>query len=92
MIARVPADLERFVFVDFGSGLGKVLLLASVYPFRSVIGVEFSPELHRLACENIRRYASGTQQCNKLFSVCQDAAEFRLPPEPFRAVTYCLDP
>ena len=33
------------VLLDFGSGMGRALCLAATYPFRSVIGVEMSPEL-----------------------------------------------
>ena len=33
-----PIDYSRTVFIDFGSGKGRTLLLASHYPFRSIIG------------------------------------------------------
>src|SRR3712207_2275466 len=33
---------EDFVFVDFGSGMGRAILLAAEFPFRKVVGVEFS--------------------------------------------------
>ena len=38
----LPIDWKRFEFVDYGSGMGKALLLAARYPFRRVTGVEFS--------------------------------------------------
>jgi SAM-dependent methyltransferase len=41
------------VFVDIGSGKGRVLLLAAMHGFRKVIGVEFSPRLCALARANI---------------------------------------
>jgi hypothetical protein len=47
--------LEGLTFIDFGSGKGRTLLMASEYPF---IGLEFSPELHRIAESNITRYGS----------------------------------
>ena len=40
---------EDFTFVDFGSGKGRALLLASEFPFTRILGLEFSPELHRSA-------------------------------------------
>jgi len=46
---------EDYVFVDLGSGKGRVLLLAAEFPFREIIGVEFSPELHAIALANIAR-------------------------------------
>jgi hypothetical protein len=90
MISAVPADLQDFVFVDFGSGLGRVLLLASEYPFQAIRGVEFSPDLHKIACDNIRSYRSHTQKCKDIESVCQDAAEYRIPEA--RAVFYFYNP
>src|SRR5512140_1628938 len=35
---RIP--FEEFTFIDFGSGKGRSLLLASLFPFKRVIGVE----------------------------------------------------
>lgn len=46
------------VFVDFGCGKGRTLLLATGFPFRRVVGVEFSPPLCTIARENVRRYAA----------------------------------
>ena len=43
------------VFVDFGCGKGRVLYLASRYPFREVIGVDLSPEVVEAARRNLRR-------------------------------------
>lgn len=73
---------EDFIFIDFGSGKGRVLLLASNYPFRKIIGVEFSSELHVLAQDNIRHYTSNTQKCRDITSLYMDFTEFRLPREP----------
>jgi SAM-dependent methyltransferase len=42
------------VFLDIGSGTGRALYVASRFPFRRVIGVEESPDLVRLAGENLR--------------------------------------
>jgi glycosyltransferase involved in cell wall biosynthesis/GNAT superfamily N-acetyltransferase len=46
------------VFVDLGSGKGRSLLVAAGFPFRRVVGVEFSEELCRIAGENLRRYSA----------------------------------
>jgi SAM-dependent methyltransferase len=79
LLANVGEQLSRFSFVDFGSGKGRVLLVASHYPFREVVGVEFSPELHETAEANIRRYQSPLRRCPRVRSVCADAATFALP-------------
>lgn len=75
-------DLREFSFVDFGSGKGRVILLASEFPFRSVAGVEFSHALHQAACENISTFRSTHQRCRDVRSVCQNAVDFELPAGP----------
>jgi SAM-dependent methyltransferase len=44
------------VFVDFGCGKGRVLYLASGYPFKEVIGIDLSPEVVEAARRNLRRW------------------------------------
>jgi hypothetical protein len=47
-----PSD----VFIDFGSGMGRVVLQAALhYPFRRVIGVELAGRLHETALANVER-------------------------------------
>lgn len=79
---ELQIDHEKFELVDFGSGKGRVLFLASDYPFRKITGVEFSAELAEIARENIRRYQSATQKCRNLEVVCMDAIEFPIPAGP----------
>jgi SAM-dependent methyltransferase len=79
LLFNIEEDLGRFDFIDFGSGKGRVLLVASHYPFRQVLGVEFSSELHHIAQENIRRYQSPARRCQAVHSICVDAATFALP-------------
>jgi SAM-dependent methyltransferase len=90
MIASLPIRFEDHAFVDFGSGKGRALLLASDFPFRQITGVEFSPTLHAIAEENLRRYRSSSQRCTRLRSVCLDALELPLPDTP--AVLYFYNP
>jgi hypothetical protein len=77
----LPIRVEDYVLIDFGSGKGKVLLLAAEYGFGRAIGVEFSPSLHTIAQANIERYKSVSPRKIKIESVCQDAAEFAIPAE-----------
>jgi hypothetical protein len=81
-LSALQIRYEDFIFIDFGSGKGRALFLASDHPFRRIIGIEFSPELHALAQENIRRYASNTQKCRDIASICMDFTQFKLPTEP----------
>jgi hypothetical protein len=90
IFASLALNLEEYVFVDFGSGKGRALLLASDLPFKKIIGVEFSPELHAVAQSNIKKYSSPNQLCNSLESINMDITAFQLPLEP--CILYLLDP
>jgi len=81
VLAGFDIAFEDYTFVDFGSGKGRALLLASELPFRRILGLEFSPELHRTAEENIRRYSSASQKCRDIQSLNVDFADYALPPE-----------
>src|ERR1019366_7569028 len=81
VLAGFDIAFEDYTFVDFGSGKGPALLLASEFPFKRILGLEFSPELHRTAEENIRRYRSKTQKCRDIQSLNVDFAGYALPPE-----------
>jgi SAM-dependent methyltransferase len=50
--SRPVAPIDEFTFVDLGAGMGRAMLLASEYPFRSVVGVELNPTLARIARKN----------------------------------------
>jgi hypothetical protein len=88
--AVAQAGLQDFTFIDLGSGKGRVLLMASDYPFKRIIGVEFMPELHRVAEKNITGFASDRQQCRQIETVCMDARDFQFPLGPL--VVYVFNP
>jgi SAM-dependent methyltransferase len=81
-LLQLQHDLSAFTFIDIGSGKGRVLLMASDYAFRRIVGVELMPALHRIALENLAKYHSETQRCFALESVCCDATDFAFPREP----------
>jgi SAM-dependent methyltransferase len=81
-------DLRQFVFVDFGCGKGKLLLLASLLPFREVIGVELSAELVAIAQRNIETWCSQKALLKTIRVVHADAADFPPPPEPVVSFFY----
>lgn len=82
VLAGFDIAFEDYTFVDFGSGKGRALLLASEFPFRRILGLEFSPELHTIAEQNIRRYRSASQRCRDIQSLNVDFADYLLPSEP----------
>lgn len=86
----LPIDFSQFTFIDLGSGKGRVLLMASNYPFKRIIGVEFMPELHRAAQKNVANYSNARQRCRLIESVCADARDFQFPDGPL--VVYLFNP
>ena len=81
-VLNLEIDFREFQFIDLGSGKGRALLLASKFPFKKIIGIEFSRELHLSSEQNIRKYSSPEQKCKSIESVFMDFTEFSLPPAP----------
>lgn len=77
----LPDDLSKFVFVDFGSGKGRTLLLASDYDFKGIVGVEFAKELHVAAERNVASYRRSRQKCFDIRCEHVDATLFDIPAE-----------
>jgi len=49
------------IFVDFGCGKGKVLIIASEFGFKEVRGIDFSSELCKIAVNNCLKYKERVQ-------------------------------
>jgi SAM-dependent methyltransferase len=90
ILAGLELRFEDCVFVDFGSGKGRALLMASEFPFKRIVGIEFSPELHASARANLARDRGFERRCESVESLCMDFLEFPLPPEP--SVLFFFDP
>ena len=72
---------QAYTFVDLGSGKGRALLLASHYPFRRIIGVEYLEDLHNIAARNIKIYRARGRECQRIETVCGDAGAFPMPED-----------
>jgi SAM-dependent methyltransferase len=70
---QLPADT---VFVDYGSGKGRVLMLAAREQLSRVVGVEFSPELCRIAKRNIELYRRTVGALSEIEIVESDATAY----------------
>ncbi|MBX3206640.1 MAG: hypothetical protein KF764_16320 [Labilithrix sp.] len=57
-IMRRLAPPPGSVFVDYGSGKGRVLMMAALHPFARVVGIEFSTELCDIARRNVDDFRS----------------------------------
>ena len=80
-IDAAPVRHEDVSFVDFGSGKGRVLLVAAEYPFKKVIGVEFSSALCETAVNNIARYRESSVNQLPIEVRCQDVRDFEIPDD-----------
>lgn len=71
---------DHDVFVDLGSGMGRIVMQAARYPFRKVIGIEISGTLHGIARENIDRHRQRLR-CQDIELVHADVLEYDLPDD-----------
>jgi SAM-dependent methyltransferase len=83
-------DYSRYTFIDMGSGKGRMLFVAAEYPFRKVMGVEFSNALHDDAMANLKRYKYPGRRCADIAPVHADAREFEFPND--NLVIYMFNP
>ena len=82
VISDLRIDYRNYSFVDLGSGKGRVLLLASHFPFREIVGVELASSLHQIAKKNIAGFAKRSKTRMSVSSVCQDVTTFAPPKGP----------
>ncbi|MFJ2028472.1 methyltransferase domain-containing protein [Streptosporangium sp. NPDC087985] len=87
---------EHDVFIDLGSGMGRMVLEAAArYPFRKVIGVELSEELNDIARKNIADTRLRLR-CEDVDLVQSDVLDYEIPDDvsvvflnnPFRGETF----
>jgi SAM-dependent methyltransferase len=80
VLERLPIqNHSEYTFVDLGSGMGRMLLLAAEYPFRKIQGVELAVELHLQAKQNISRCRHVGRRCTDIESINADVSEYRFP-------------
>lgn len=77
---HLPSDAFKGSFVDYGCGKGRALLIAALFPFQKVIGIEYDSELAQTAQSNISN-AQGTLQCHTVEVIQIDATLYDIPNE-----------
>jgi hypothetical protein len=87
-----PSDppMDSWTFLDIGAGLGRPVMIASLYPFARVIGVETSPRLVSQARDNLAIWTKTSRACNAIEVDAADATEFPWPHSPL--VIYMFNP
>ena len=90
ILKNLSISYPDYSFVDFGSGMGRAVLMAAEFPFRSVVGIEFSRELHCVAETNLRRSPAKRRRAASLELLCMDAAGYQLPDG--NCIVYMFNP
>lgn len=90
LLDTLDVDFKATVFVDYGSGAARAVLLAAEYPFKEIVGIEVSPSLHAQAQANLRAFPAETCRAGAVRLVRADATTYELPAHP--AVLYFYNP
>lgn len=75
-IMRRLAPPPKSVLVDYGSGKGRVLMMAARYPFSRVVGIEFSAELCDVAHRNVAAFRAREQRAAPIDIVQTDVRKY----------------
>src|SRR6266508_957655 len=78
MFSHLKTDFSQGCFIDFGSGKGKAMFLASELGFKTVIGVEFSLELVEICTKNLDNFKKKSNTKTKFEIIHMDASEFSI--------------
>jgi hypothetical protein len=81
-------ERDQYVFIDFGSGKGRALLVAASQGFRQLRGIELRKELHDQACTNFNKCRN--LSASTIESINMDACEFEFPNE--KMVVFFFNP
>ncbi|MCE9589708.1 MAG: class I SAM-dependent methyltransferase [Planctomycetes bacterium] len=77
---QLPIPPGRHVFLDYGSGMGRVLILAGQYPFKRVLGIEYAEQLHKVALDNVA-IARDRLTCKDIQPLVGDATTWPVPDD-----------
>jgi len=89
-LANTPYSASDYTLIDIGCGKGRVVMLASDYPFRRVVGVELSPALAAIAQQNLVKWKQSPHLSNDLVVLHADALEVPFPATP--VLVYVFNP
>ncbi len=84
---NIPQDN---VFVDFGCGKGRTLLLAMEYGFQRVVGIDFSKRLCDIAQRNIAIYRKKSMCRSKTEIILSDVVNYSIKDD--ESIFYIFNP
>lgn len=83
VFSKLDVDFRDYTFVDIGSGKGKTLMLASWFGFKSIVGIEISPQLVETAQRNITAFNKSRKlEDDRISTVCSDAVSAPITEGP----------
>jgi hypothetical protein len=88
--SKPVAPIDEFTFVDLGAGMGRALLLAAEFPFRTVVGVELNSTLALIGKKNMTLWRKSKRAHAPMRMICGDAIDFKLPAGP--CVVFLFNP
>lgn len=77
-LKRSGIPYDESTFVDYGCGMGRIIIAAATFPFKRVIGIELSSILAEKARENLRS-AERHFQCRDVNVVVGNATQWSIP-------------
>lgn len=87
-LSNLSIRFQEYVFVDVGSGKGVAVLSASLFPFKRIVGIEWSERVARIARENARKFTHPQQACRSIELLDGDATAYELPHKPLVIFLY----
>lgn len=79
LLQDIKQNINNYCFIDYGFGKGAVLLFASEFSFKRIIGIEISTTLHNIALKNISNYKDKKQKCKDVTCLIMNAMDFEPP-------------
>lgn len=73
-------SFEGAVFIDYGCGKGRVMLLALEAGFKQVVGLDLSLPLLEQCRDNLRRYTRHQAGADRFLALKENAATYTPPP------------
>lgn len=88
-MVKIGLRKDEDVFLDYGCGKGRAIIMAAQYPFRRVVGVEIALPLAEAARRNLR-IVSKKLACERIEVHCESADRMEVPPDV--SVVYLYNP
>jgi SAM-dependent methyltransferase len=81
-VLNLIPNLDQATFLDLGCGKGRILAVATEFPFRRIVGVELAPSLAPIALRNAEIMRQRFPERTPITVIEGDAVETPLPEGP----------